>query len=174
MEKAYCAIILPEFALDYCPVCFRRIYDESNGQFDKQLNVEPCNKCTSVLYCSQACQSQAIEDCSFHRFECGVQKTLLHNLGIAHLAYRIVASTKWDVLRAFAQYEIDNTMSTTDLMKIDYRKSDHRDCDYKQVFNLMTHEQNTHVDDLFKYTMTSLLLGKLYLAVCLLDVLDKK
>lgn len=92
-------------------------------------------------------------------------RSLLHNLGIGHLAYRIVSSTSWQVLVKYAQLEMTKTtrLSSDELMKIDYKRSS--DDDYQQVFYLMTHEDDTHVDDLFKYTLTSILLGKLFLSV---------
>lgn len=164
VEKAYCAIVLPEFALDYCPSCFRRTYDEANKNFVVDLNLEPCDKCTSIVYCSEACKKEESEN-GAHKYECGVLAQLLHNLGIAHLAYRIVASTPFDVLNRFVQYEIDkSTEIGVDLMKIDYKNS-RDDNDYEQVFHLMTHENETHVDDLFKYTLTAVLLGKIFLMV---------
>lgn len=165
IEKAYCAIILPEFALDYCPVCLRRISDEDSGYFRSDLNLEPCVECTSIIYCSNECRDRDRDEGRYHKYECGVLRKLLHNLGIAHLAYRIVTTTSWEILSKYARLEMDKT-STNDLMKIDYKQSN--DNDYEQVFYLMTHEIDTHVHDLFKYTLTSILLGKLFLSVIIL------
>lgn len=167
VENAYCAIVLPEFVLDYCPVCMKRISDESGEYFDDELNLEPCENCSSILFCSRKCRDRDDRETRNHVQECGVLRKLLHNLGIAHLAYRIVSSTSWDVLKKYAQLEIANSVaSDEDLMKIDYKYS--KDGDYEQVFHLMTHERDTHVDDLFKYTLTSILLGKLFLSVSIL------
>jgi SET and MYND domain-containing protein len=48
-----------------------------------------------------------------------------------------------------------------DIMSIDY-KSRTSAGDYEQVFNLLTHERKTHIEDLFKYGLTAILLGKHY------------
>lgn len=165
VEKAYCAIILPEFNLNYCQLCFKRIYDETSDRFFS-LNIQPCDKCASVLYCSIECKNRAEssqdERESFHRYECGILKRLLHNLGIAHLSYRILISTNDDKLLEFSKYEMNNEIISLDQIKTNYKMADN---DYEQIFNLLTHEKETHVDDLFKYSITSILLGKHFLNV---------
>lgn len=188
VEEAFCAIVLPEFALDYCPVCMRRTTSDGeasgDAEFSDELNLEPCATCTSVIYCSRECRekdenvttTKAVAARRYHhKYECGVLRSLLHNLGIGHLAYRIVSSVShWDVLVKYAQIEMSQTattecsfsLPTRDLMNIDYRHCT-ADDDYEQVFYLMTHEMDTHCDDLFKYTLTSILLGKLFLFVSL-------
>ena len=85
-------------------------------------------------------------------------KSLLHNLGVAHLAYRIVASTSMDLVEKYAAIEKTEAFRA-DLMGIEYASFD-RESEYEQVFYLMTHEAETHVEDLFKYSLTSALLGK--------------
>jgi flagellar biosynthesis protein FliP len=57
----------------------------------------------------------------------------MHNLGIAHLAYRILATTELDVLMKFAmKNKSDNELNG------DYRETAD---DYEQVFHLVTHEK---------------------------------
>jgi SET and MYND domain-containing protein 4 len=149
IEKAYCAILLPECSNFYCQYCFKSIKENDNNDFN-YLNIEFCSKCNQIAFCSLECKI----NCSFHHnYECEILD-LLHNLGIAHLAYRVVASTPFDLLK---------NEPKSDLTNINYQNENNlSEIDYEQVFNLVTHEMETHVYDLFKYTMTSILLGMFY------------
>ena len=129
VEKAYCAILLPEFNESYCQQCFKLIYDVKSGNF-LYLNIQVCDLCTSVLYCSSQCK---LEDNHKHSFECKLLKSLMHNLGIAHLAYRIVATTDFEILMKFATKNQEASANSN----IDYNNS----TDYEQIFHLLTHEK---------------------------------
>ena len=173
IEKSYCFILLPEFNLNYCQRCMKLLYNDIDNSF-RYLNIESCNECANVLYCSLECKSlsdasnlnSSVRDC-FHKYECNYLTTLLHNLGIGHLAYRCLVSTDLGLIKKYSSIEANNeNIFDENLMKIDYRKFSSNDQDlefeYEQVFNLMTHEKETHVYDLFKYALTSLLLGQIY------------
>lgn len=121
--------------------------------YKNYLNLEFCPTCVNVVFCSQKCR----EINKFHKFECGILQNLLHYLGVAHLAYRIVNSTEPEILSKYSM--VQKTGHFKNVMEIDYAKSD-ADSGYEQVFYLMTHEAETHVEDLFKYSLTSILLGK--------------
>lgn len=154
LEKAYCAILLPEFSDSYCQNCFKTILirDTNNIYYD-YLNIEFCSNCNDVVYCSEQCKQSDLH----HKFECGILSDLLHNLGIAHLAYRIVASTSHDMFTNLIENQ-------KDIMEIDYKNERNLQIiEYEQVFRLLTHENETHVYDLFKYALTSILLGSFYL-----------
>lgn len=45
----------------------------------------PCTSCTSILYCSSNCRSEAWT--TYHKFECAILP-LLHEIGLGHLALR--------------------------------------------------------------------------------------
>lgn len=158
MEEPYSAILLPEFASDYCQTCFKSVYDPATELY-RHLNIEFCHHCTHVVFCSAECRRTN----QFHVFECRVLESLLHNVGVGHLAYRIVASTEPHVIERYAQ--IERTQSfRTGTMEIEYGKFS-REHDYEQVFYLMTHEGETHVEDLFQYSLTAALLAKHFVKV---------
>ena len=161
VEEPYAAILLPEFINQYCKFCFKKLVDPSQIDLFKYENIEFCFNCTTVLYCSNKCKQA---DITTHKFECGIIKSILHNLGIAHLAYKILIKTDMKLIKKYAQYKI-NFDEENLINNIDYRKFDDSESNYHQVFSLMTHESNTHVDDLFKYSLTSLLLGQHYLNI---------
>lgn len=158
VEKPYSSVILPEFNLDYCQQCYKQIYSHEIDSF-LPSNIEACSDCNEIFYCSNKCKSEAASVDGFHRHECGFLQPLLLNVGIAHLAYRIVVSTRPSVIRKYA--EIDKKKEQVNLMSIDYT-TETSDQDYEQVFHLLTHEKETHVEDLFKYSLTSILLAIKY------------
>ena len=159
VEKAYCAILIPDFASSYCQNCFKAIYEPisiENEFFFNYLNIEFCSKCNTVVYCSKECRQASL---FHHSFECEILPELLHNLGIAHLAYRVVASTPSELMASVCRSD-----TVKDIMKdIDYKNENNfKKTDYEQVYHLVTHESETHVYDLFKYAMTAILLGSFY------------
>jgi tetratricopeptide (TPR) repeat protein len=168
IEKPYSVILLPEFTHNYCQLCFKELYNDFDGTFHDTNNLECCDLCSEVFYCSQKCknlaQSSSNPSESFHKFECGVIQVLLHNLGIAHLAYRILISTSLDTIVKYSSIEMSSTKAN-DIMQLNY-KNESDAGDYEHVFNLLTHEKDTQMEDLFKYGLTSILLGKQYLSVC--------
>lgn len=154
VEEPYSAILLPEFASDYCQTCFKSVHDPATQLYRHNLNIEFCPHCTNVVFCSSKCRRTN----QFHAFECQVLESLLHNVGVGHLAYRIVASTEPHVIEKYAQVERTQSFKAN-TMDIEYGKFS-RERDYEQVFYLMTHEDETHVEDLFQYSLTAVLLAK--------------
>jgi len=156
VEKPYSAVLLPEFTRHYCHSCFKQVYNDQKRLYRTGINAEFCQNCVEIVYCSTKCR---IDDKS-HSMECHLLTNLFHNLGIAHLAYRIVVDTESAILDKYSMIE-KKEFSRPDqstLMAIDYRNSN----DYHQVYYLMTHEESTHCEDLFKYALTSILLAKCY------------
>ena len=129
VEKAYCAILIPEFNDIYCQQCFKQLFDPKQEYFF-YLNIDTCDECTSVFYCSTKCK---LADARKHVHECGLVKCLMHNLGIAHLAYRILATTP---MKTLLDYAVKMSPPTGNV-QIDYKNS----TDYEQIFHLLTHEE---------------------------------
>lgn len=99
-----------------------------------------CLKCTQPRYCSDTCRSQSWT--SYHQYECSGGLDLLHSVGIAHLSLRIILVTGLDRLLQFRKFK--------------------QESDYKRVYDLVHHVDQLDAEDLFQYTVTSVLLG-LYL-----------
>jgi hypothetical protein len=163
-EDAFCAILLPKFSKSYCQQCLRSLVDESNDCSYFYTNIDCCPVCNHVLYCSYECRVKC--ERGFHRYECSIM-SMLHNLGIAHLAYRACSTTKFEQLLEYARLQKSfgkerKPIDEQELMKIDYRSANDENI-YAQVFHLLTHEESTHVDDLFKYASTSIMLTIFYL-----------
>ena len=101
----------------------------------------PCLKCTQPRYCSEECRSNAWS--RYHQYEC-TGLDLLHSVGIAHLALRIVLMAGLSRLLKFRP-QIEKQESFND--------------DYSRVFSLESHLDDLEPDDLFQYTVTAVLLG---------------
>lgn len=120
------------------------------------MNVEFCSNCNDVVFCSEKCK---LDTSGYHYLECGLIADVLHNLGISHLAYKIVTTSNEEILSNYKQLQ-----EIPDIMKLDYiNEKNLRKIHYEQVFSLVTHENDTHVTDLFKYTLTSIMLGSFYI-----------
>lgn len=151
-EKPYCSILLPEFQCYFCEVCFKKLYNDIDETFH-YFNIQPCSECPSVIYCSEICKDKA----SFHKYECKYMEDVMYNLGIAHLAYRIVNTTNFEILTNYASVNLDKVEDLNNYFRAENEGV------YEQVYRLLTHEEETHIDDLFKYALTSVLLGKHYM-----------
>lgn len=99
----------------------------------------PCQQCAQVRFCSTRCAQKAWEN--YHRAECGYLD-LLTSVGIAHLAERVVLITGIGLLEDFMK-------SRSSL-----------ECSYLPVYQLITHEEDMHIEDLFQYSLTATLLLK--------------
>ena len=152
-EEPYCAILLPEFCLKYCDCCFKQL--TSNEDF-LYLNIQTCDECADVLYCSIDCKKKSR---LYHKFECS-KLEILHDLGIGHLAYRIIACTDSNVLKRYFNSNNSSLQAYFEDLNRSAIKLYSSD-DYDTVFNLVTNEQFTHADDLYQYTLTAILLGEI-------------
>lgn len=57
-EKSYCTVLAPNYRYSRCDHCC----------LESAQNLMPCNACTSVMYCSEACRDAAYHQ--YHRYEC--------------------------------------------------------------------------------------------------------
>ena len=169
VELPYAATLLPHASRHYCDQCMRRLTkdhvdsDCDDADFFAYANIHACSACTSVVYCSRECKTAAAER---HRLECGITKSLLHNMGVAHLAYRVLAATSHHTLLQYAHVATDATSSSSPRPHMDVYTSggddEEANLSYAKVFHLLTHEAKTHAHDLFKYALTALLLAQHY------------
>ena len=152
-EKPYCSILLPEYQSFYCENCYKELICDKNNF--KYLNIEFCDDCVNVVYCSTACK---LESNKYHKYECSIL-SLLHDLGIAHLAYRIISKTSFEMLSAIYKERVEESRP----LEAYYNSQElYKSSDYETIFNLVTNSSQTHLEDLFQYTITSILLSKLY------------
>lgn len=160
-EKPYCSILLPEYQHNYCDYCYKELVLTQNDY--KYLNIETCDECVNVFYCSIKCKFNAF---NYHMYECSILN-LLFDMGIAHLAYRILTTTNLNVLLEYKnrakQLNDSNSLAELERYFNTPNENTYNSLNYESVFQLVTNSAQTHVDDLYQYTLTSILLSKFYL-----------
>lgn len=139
MEKPYASVLLPSFYESYCHHCSATL---------SGLPVMPCKQCNQVSYCSKQCVDESWM--AYHKFECGYLD-LLHEIGIAHLSFRTVLVTGIEKACLICK-ELESTNEKRAPEDSNY------ECNYASVLKLLDHSDDFNFEDLFKYTLTSLLL----------------
>ncbi|XP_077302578.1 protein-lysine N-methyltransferase SMYD4-like isoform X2 [Arctopsyche grandis] len=112
-----------------------------------------CDKCCDSHYCSEDCRIVGW-DC-FHQWECeGSKISLWSNIGIVHLAFRVV-------LEAFkTKYSLDalNGESKHNAKSLlNHLNSHEHNSKYGKVFHLLTNQDKISKIDLRKYAITSIM-----------------
>lgn len=138
-ETPFCAVVLEKFSQTHCQICFSR-----------PLAPVACDRCSDVIFCSDKCKT----DATFHKFECGILKTLWASKAsvTCHLSMRMMAvypltffiEVRKDLERKMTHEEIDALPSR----------------DYRKAYALVTHEENRTMEEMFHRTlMAKFLLG---------------
>lgn len=111
-----------------------------------------CNKCTQVKFCSETCLDYAWD--TYHKHEC-LSLDLLHSVGIAHLAIRIVLCAGLEgILEAVAKHD-ELTLNPQNLSIFGKGHSN-----YNRVYSLLDHLQDMRLEDVFQYSLVSSEIGK--------------
>ena len=133
VEKPFASVLLPQFYRSYCNHCYKKLSD---------VSVMPCLKCSQVMYCSEQCSQQSWSQ--YHRFECGFLD-VMHDIGIAHLALRILLVCGVDTALKVA--ESDPKGSPTPYLN-----------DYDSVYALVDHSNDFTLEDSLNYSLVASLL----------------
>jgi len=139
-ELPYASILLPEHYSSHCHHCHKELTAPVS-----------CIKCTQPRYCSESCRSQSWS--TYHQHECS-GLDLLHSVGIAHLAMRIVLVTGLPRLLRFRQVSQKSTKT-----EVESEKQDETPDPYQRVYDLEHHVDDLEPEDLFQYIVTAVLLG---------------
>ncbi|XP_076332160.1 protein-lysine N-methyltransferase SMYD4-like [Tachypleus tridentatus] len=140
VEAPYASVLLPNFYTTNCHHCY-----------DKLVTAVPCHRCSQVRYCSEHCCKESWV--KYHKWECGILD-LLHSVGIAHLAFRIILVTGMPCLSEFLKNK-DKTDGQQ--MHLDTERQ-HSVRNYSRVYHLVTHSREMYVEDNFQYALTAALL----------------
>lgn len=135
VERPYASVLLPGHTKTHCQHCHKRL-----------LNAVPCAQCNQVRYCSFACGKASWNQ--YHRWECG-NLNLLYSVGIAHLAVRVLLVTGPSGVSDFCRNLVDGAAGHA------------KNAAYGSVYELVTHADEMHVDDLLQYSLTAALLSLL-------------
>lgn len=131
IEKPYASVLLPAFAKTHCYHCHKKL-----------LNAVPCTQCNQVRYCTFACAKSSWT--CYHRWECG-NLDLLHSIGVAHLAFRVLLVTGLSSLTSYLQ-------------SIQHGDPNIKSHSYHPVYELVAHSEKVHIEDSLQYSLTAALL----------------
>ncbi|XP_041367336.1 SET and MYND domain-containing protein 4-like isoform X2 [Gigantopelta aegis] len=145
VEKPFSAVLLPDHYQTHCNHCVAVL---TSPPF-------PCRECCRVQYCSETCRKLAWT--VYHHIECKYID-LLHSIGIAHLSLRTVLVAGSKYLKEFLTAREDSLRKWE--TGCGCGLSEVYEQDYSAVFNLVSHSEELHVDDLFQYALTASLLLK--------------
>ena len=128
-EEPFASVLLPENYSTHCHHCHKAFFVPI-----------PCLKCTQSRYCSGECGARSWD--SYHKFECS-NLDLLHSVGVAHLALRLLLQCGNGRLRK-AGGAFSGLKGGLD--------------GYDAVLGLVEHAGSLPPEDLFQYAVTATLL----------------
>ncbi|XP_054164012.1 SET and MYND domain-containing protein 4-like [Oppia nitens] len=134
IETPYASVLLPQYYINHCHHCYGKLVDKP---------MVPCLKCSQVRYCSDKCVIDGWHEC--HEYECGYLD-IMHDIGIAHLALRILLVCGVDKAIQLSSTSVSQTLSTPN--------SDA----YLSVWSLVDHTNDFKPEDSLNYSLVAILL----------------
>jgi hypothetical protein len=156
IEEPFSKILETNSCYERCANCFVK----------NQLNLLPCNSCSSAMFCSDDCMIVGQE--KFHRFLCGVGEALkklfsedaIFALFTYFEALHIFNNNTTALNEFYRQCEnSDSTVFDYDFSKMDY--SDAQKTLLRSIQSLVTHESLRDDRELMEYASSTALLSNL-------------
>uniref|UniRef100_A0A915KRU0 MYND-type domain-containing protein n=1 Tax=Romanomermis culicivorax TaxID=13658 RepID=A0A915KRU0_ROMCU len=156
VEEAYASAFLPHQKDYFCHQCYSQL----------PLDFVPCKSCIDVKFCNFSCRDQAQD--TFHKYECGNLEKL-NNLGIAHLAIRVILATKPSVIADYIfsrgkQYQESDekfidflipTIDESEIFGVNFSVDTPDDVffgrNYRTVYNMVTNRDQISLTDALMY-----------------------
>ncbi|XP_055678099.1 SET and MYND domain-containing protein 4-like [Lutzomyia longipalpis] len=156
IEKPYCKILADKEIYLRC----------SNCTDDVSYLLFPCDSCTHTMFCSKACQEEAMRD--FHAIECPITGALFKLLDMSlRISFRLI-------IRGFLTFPDTETMAVA-VMKIEREKKNVFSFDWRQELTpeeLFTPINNMRTSDVFFNDYSSVTV--LCFTLCIMEKLLKK
>ncbi|KAI2800158.1 hypothetical protein BLOT_014071, partial [Blomia tropicalis] len=144
------SVLLKQYEHSFCHHCNKSLqYTNEPLKFSSKVS---CDLCTNVIFCSQMCKKLAN---TYHQYECSILP-ILHDIGIGHLSFRLLVTTRIDTIRQVVENYIkegSNPLVFKDAVDL-------FSC-YMQVYQLVDHSNKFTHEDLLQYTITAGLLARL-------------
>lgn len=145
--------VFQEKAFAFIPVCndYRPNYISYHCQMCAKTNCQPfpCYKCACASYCSPKC---TIDHQSIHKYECaGYQKSLWHQIGIAHLAFRCFLAGFDEAFKKISH--LKNVKPQTLIDKLISIVKDGDGFEYGKVLRLVTNFEKMETQDVISYAL---------------------
>ncbi|XP_015599275.1 SET and MYND domain-containing protein 4 [Cephus cinctus] len=135
VEKPHSAVLLSEYRLSHCQLCFSRIVAPIPAA---------CYACSCIAYCSPRCRDA---DAEAHLIECNILTTLWQsNASVTCLlALKAVTQRPFADLLKLQEHLKVNAGKSNEITKSHPYRGDH----YEAFHGLVTHEDERTADDLF-------------------------
>lgn len=142
-EKPFVSTVLQKLYKTHCRHCFVKADD-----------MVPCLKCCVLTYCSENCRTEASK--LSHFFECG-HLVEWHEIGVAHLALRILLKTNPEELCRNHLIDIaKENNKNEDGSTLPYGvKTDGYSDEYEAIYHLAAHTQDMPDFDIVQYGLTA-------------------
>lgn len=148
IEEPFTRVLLPALRFQRCWNCLCEF----------GMNLLPCNRCTSVMFCSETCQIEA--DGTYHPYECPIIDYLLavfnkiHLLALRTALMGVVAFGSLDALQTWlskhGKTEVDAFSAPVGCMENTSIYSTHTQRVFHQVYSLRTNQSMRNNSDLFQ------------------------
>ncbi|XP_015522321.1 SET and MYND domain-containing protein 4 [Neodiprion lecontei] len=125
-EKPHSAVLLPEFRLSHCHLCFARVVAPVPAS---------CNTCTIIVYCSPKCRNR---DVKAHALECPL---------LLALYVSSASVTCFLALKSVVQIPLNELLKMKDSLNAEIKP--YKGDDYRCLHGLVTHGDERTADDLF-------------------------
>lgn len=141
IEDSFCSWTLPSVRYTRCANCLEEC----------DYNLIPCEHCTSTMFCSKDCASEAHKQ--FHRFECPIIDFMFKMLNIIQLSavrVSICALTSYDSVDSLLKVVHDPETAKVNAFTLDYQNDTPKSELYKPIHTLETNQSKRTTADLFQ------------------------
>lgn len=152
IEDGFCTLILPCVRYRRCANCL----DECD------LSLIPCAHCTSTMYCSDECATEAFNN--YHKYECPVidfMYKMFNSIQLSAIRVTLCALTSFDSVADLLRFTNDSTNETINAFTLDYsRESMPKSELYKPIHMLETNQEKRTKADLFQRAVIAAIIRK--------------
>lgn len=150
IEESFCSVLLPPMRYIRCANCKQENY----------LTLIPCPNCTSAMFCSEKCQSEAYE--TFHKYECpliDMLYTLFNKIHLTALRVSLIAFGLFENIEEFMEFCSDSRNQGQNSFSLDYTNFTRKE-HYKAIHGLVTNQKKRSTADLFQRAVVAAVLKR--------------
>lgn len=152
IEDGFCTLTLPCVRYRRCANCL----DEC------ELNLIPCEHCSSTMYCSSNCAIEAFNN--FHKYECPVIDfiyELFNSIQLSAIRVTLCALTSFNSVAELLRFTNDATNGTINAFTLDYSREPMPTSElYKPIHTLETNQEKRTTADLFQRAVVTAIIRK--------------
>lgn len=152
IEDGFCTLTLPCVRYQRCANCL----DEC------ELSLTPCEHCTSTMFCSDECATEAFDN--FHKYECPIidfMYKMFNSIQLSAIRVSLCALTSFDSVTDLLRFTNDSTNETINAFTLDYSYDPMPKSElYKPIHTLETNQEKRTTADLFQRAVVTAVIQK--------------